>query len=69
MWSNFGDYFAGVKKLRTKDNYRYTDEELEKHSSWIEVCYKKNISCYKCLEMLWFETEEGKNEMKKMYGI
>lgn len=51
----FDEYFSEVKKLRTEDNYRYTDKELEENRGYFEDCYKQNLSCYLCLEILWFE--------------
>ena len=55
MKETFESYFSAVKKLKTENNYNYTDEELEKYSSYFKDCYKQNLSCYKALEWLYFE--------------
>jgi len=69
MNSTFEEYLKAVKQRRDEDNYDYTDEDLEKYSSWIKTCHKRNISCYKCLELMWFETDKGKEQVQKLYGI
>jgi hypothetical protein len=60
----FDEYFSGVKNLRTENGYRYTDQDLENHIEYFKSCWEQNISCYISLEMLWFETEEGKQNFK-----
>ena len=55
MDNSFEEYFFAVKELKTENNYSYTDEELEKYSSYFKDCYKQNLSAYKALEFLWFE--------------
>jgi len=60
MYKDFEEYFSAVKELRTEYNYRYTDKDLKTYSYWIKTCFENEMSCYKCLEMLWFETEENK---------
>lgn len=59
----FDEYFSAVKKLRTKDSYRYTDEELEKYSGYFKDCWKQNLSYYKALEWLYFENIRGKTKI------
>ena len=59
MKETFESYFSAVKELRTENNYDYTNEELEKYSSYFKDCYKSNLSVYKSLEFLWFEINGG----------
>ncbi len=61
----FEEYLEALKKRRDEDGYRYTDEDFNTYSDWIKTCHEKNISFYKCLEMMWFETEEGKKQCEK----
>ncbi len=58
MRDRFGDYLIRLKKLRTEDNYKYTDEDFEKHSDYIKQCWLTNLSVYKCLEFMYFEENE-----------
>lgn len=54
----FEEYFSAVKQLRTENNYKYTDEELEKYSGYFKDCWITNLSTHKSLEFLWFEINE-----------
>jgi hypothetical protein len=56
MKEEFEDYLKRLKERRTEDGYRYTDEDFEKHIDYIKDCYKTNLSVYKCLEFMYFET-------------
>lgn len=58
--NSFEEYFLAVKTKRTEDSYRYTDEELEEYKHYFKDCWKRELSVYKSLEFLWFETEENK---------
>lgn len=69
MSNSFEEYLEAVKALRDKDGYRYTNEDFIRYSSWIETCFRKEISAYKCLELMWFETDGAKQKIKDMYGL
>jgi len=58
----FENYLMRLKQRRTEDNYKYTDEDFNKHIEYIKSCWKINLSVYKCLEFLYFE----ENEFKKL---
>ena len=62
MRETFGEYLQRLKKRRTEDDYKYTDEDFIKYQLYITDCWLTNLSVYKCLEFMWFETEEGKQE-------
>lgn len=57
----FEQYLQRLKDRRTEDDYKYTDEDFELYKDYIEDCYNTNLSVYKCLEFMWFQTEEGLN--------
>jgi len=65
MKETFEQYLQRLKDRRTEDDYKYTDEDFEKYKDYIRNCYQTDLSVYKCLEFMWFETEEGKNVFKK----
>jgi len=52
---NFEQYLEKLKKRRTQDGYRYTDQDFVKHNDYIRECWKNNLSVYKCLEFMYFE--------------
>lgn len=56
MEEEFEDYLKRLKDRRTEDGYKYTDEDFEKYIDYIKDCYKTNLSAYKCLEFMYFET-------------
>lgn len=60
---SFEDYLEELKKRRTEDNYKYTDEDFNKYIEYIERCWKTNLSVYKCLEFLYFEENGFKKSM------
>jgi len=60
MIDSFEDYLKAVRQRRDEDDYKYSDEDIEKYSDYFKDCWKINMSCYKALEFLWFETEENK---------
>ena len=62
MKETFEDYLQRLKDRRTEDDYKYTDEDFKNYIHYIFNCYETNLSVYKCLEFMWFETEEGKQE-------
>jgi hypothetical protein len=62
----FGEYLQRLKNRRTEDNYKYTDEDFEKYNDYINNCFKTNLSVYKCLEFMWFLTEEAEDNFKKL---
>ena len=49
--------FERLKAKRTEDSYIYTDEDFEKHKDYIRDCWLTNLSVYKCLEFMYFETQ------------
>jgi hypothetical protein len=56
MEKEFEDYLKRLKARRTEDGYKYTDEDFEKYIDYIKDCCKTNLSLYKCLEFMYFET-------------
>ena len=56
MEEEFEDYLKRLKARRTEDGYRYTDEDFEKYNDYIKDCFKTNLSVYKCLKFMYFET-------------
>jgi hypothetical protein len=56
MEEKFEDYLKRLKDRRTEDGYKYTDEDFEKYIDYIKDCYTANLSVYKCLEFMYFET-------------
>jgi hypothetical protein len=57
MKETFESYLERLKERRTEDNYNYTDEDFEKYKDYIRDCWLTNLSVYKCLEFMYFETE------------
>lgn len=53
----FEIYLQALKDRRTADGYRYTDEDFEKYKEYIRDCWLTNLSVYKCLEFMYFETQ------------
>jgi len=51
---SFNQYLQKLKQRRTEDNYRYTDEDFDKHLDYINECYNNERSVYKCLEFMSF---------------
>ena len=66
MKETFEEYLQRLKDRRTEDDYRYTDEDFEKYKEYIINCYNTNLSVYKCLEFMWFQSEEAKNNFKEL---
>lgn len=56
MEETFENYLKRLKDRRTEDGYNYTDEDFEKYNDYIKDCWKTNLSVYKCLEFMYFET-------------
>ena len=56
----FETYFKRLKQRRTEDEYKYTDEDFQNHIAYIEKCWRTNLSVYKCLEFMYFETQSKK---------
>lgn len=67
MKQTFEMYLSWLKEKRTEDNYKYTDEDFDKYNDYILNCFNTNLSVYKCLEFMWFETEEAKDTFKNYY--
>ena len=67
MRETFEQYLQRLKDRRTEDDYEYTDEDFEKYKDYIENCYQTDLSVYKCLEFMWFRTqqEELKNKIEE----
>lgn len=58
MKETFGEYLVRLQDRRTKDSYKYTDEDFNNYKYYIFDCYEKDLSVYKCLEFMYFvETE------------
>lgn len=63
---NFENYLERLKTRRDEDQYPYTDADFEKYIDYIKNCWKTNLSVYKCLEFMWFQTEEAKQNLKEL---
>lgn len=63
---NFENYLERLKTRRDEDQYPYTDKDFEKYIDYIKNCWKTNLSVYKCLEFMWFQTEEAKQNLKEL---
>lgn len=57
MKETFESYLQKLKERRNEDGYRYTDEDFEKYKDYIRGCWLTNLSVYKCLEFMYFETQ------------
>jgi hypothetical protein len=66
MKETFEQYLQRLKDRRTEDDYKYTDEDFIQYENYIKDCWKKNLSVYKCLEFMWFVTEEAEDNFKKL---
>ena len=64
MKETFEQYLQRLKDRRTEDDYKYTDEDFEKYKDYIKNCYETDLSVYKCLEFMWFQTEEAEISLK-----
>jgi len=51
-------YIDRLKQRRTEDEYKYTDDDFEKHKEYIADCWETNLSVYKCLEFMYFENKK-----------
>ena len=58
LLNTFENYLIRLKQRRTEDEYRYTDEDFQTHIEYIKYCYNTNLSVYKCLEFMYFETQK-----------
>ena len=56
MEINFETYLQKLKNRRDEDNYKYTDEDFERYKQYITNCWLTELSVYKCLEFMYFET-------------
>jgi len=65
--NSFEDYLKAVRQRRDEDGYGYSDEDIEKYNYYFKDCWKNNLSVYKSLEFLWFETEEAKQNFKEIF--
>lgn len=54
----FEEYLWEVKYIRDNENYSYTNEDFEKYEYYIRDCWLTNLSAYKCLEFMYFETDK-----------
>lgn len=63
---SFENYLERLKTRRDEDQYQYTDGDFEKYIDYIKNCWKTNLSVYKCLEFMWFQTEEAKQNLKEL---
>lgn len=63
---NFKEYLVLLKQRRDEDGYKYTDEDFQTYKDYIKNCVKTGLSVYKCLEFMWFATEEAEDNFKKL---
>lgn len=54
----FEQYLKDLKKRRDEDAYRYTDEDFETYSDWVDTCWRNGMSVYKCLELFSLEIKD-----------
>ncbi len=66
MEEKFEDYLNRLKQRRDEDGYKYSNEDFEKYNDYINNCFETNLSVYKCLELMWFNTEEAEDNFKKL---
>jgi hypothetical protein len=66
MEESFESYISRLKDRRDEDSYKYTDEDFELYKDYIQDCCKTGLSVYKCLEFMWFQTEEAENNFKQL---
>jgi hypothetical protein len=66
MKQTFEQYLQRLKDRRTEDDYKYTDEDFEEYRDYIVGCWQNNLSVYKCLELMWFTTEEAENTLREL---
>ena len=66
MEESFEDYLIRLKDRRDEDGYKYTDEDFKLYKDYIQNCCKTGLSVYKCLEFMWFATEEAENNFKEL---
>jgi hypothetical protein len=62
-------YLEALKARRTEDNYNYSDEDFEKHIEYIRTCFKNDLSVYKCLEFMYYDTNEAKSGVEYPFRI
>jgi hypothetical protein len=56
MKETFENYLERLKDRRNEDDYKYTDEDFDRHKKYIRDCWRTDLSVYKCLEFMYFET-------------
>jgi hypothetical protein len=66
MEESINDYLSRLKERRDLDGYKYTNEDFETYKDYINNCCKTGLSVYKCLEFMWFATEEAENNFKDL---
>ena len=66
MDESFEDYLSRLKDSRDEDGYRYTNKDFKLYEDYIRDCYETGLSVYKCLELMWFATEEAENNFKEL---
>jgi hypothetical protein len=59
----FDAYLSALKKRRDKDKYNYSDKDFENHKDYIRDCWLRNLSVYKCLEFMYFESENKNQQL------
>lgn len=62
-------YLEALKQRRNDDNYNYTDDDFIKYESYIRRCFENNLSPYKCLEFMYYETLENETPVQLMMGF
>jgi hypothetical protein len=63
MKETFEQYLQRLKDRRTEDDYKYTDEDFEKHKDYISDCCKNGMSVYKCLELMYFAEKDMDDQL------
>jgi hypothetical protein len=63
------NYILRLKARRNEDNYTYTDDDFIKYQSYIRRCFENNLSTYKCLEFMYYETLENETPVQRMMGF
>jgi hypothetical protein len=67
--TDFDNYIFRLKARRNEDNYTYTDDDFIKYESYIRRCFENNLSSYKCLEFMYYETLENETPVQRMMGF
>lgn len=58
----FEQYYTRLKTRRDKDEYLYTDADLENLAGYIKDCYESGITPYLCLEMMYYAKRNNEEQ-------